>query len=162
MSDRKPGYLRRRVVKMYRQLIGLKGPPRGIALGFAIGVFFAFSPFIGFHTVLVVMLCIALRANMPAGFVASSLANPITFPLILYGDYEIGRLLISCPKVHLGWEELTWEALRQQVPNLLLPMVAGSILIGILFSVLSYFLVRKALVRYRKGGKTAVASERSP
>ena len=42
----------------FRRLLALDDPPERTALAFAIGVFIAFSPFLGLHTILATVDCL--------------------------------------------------------------------------------------------------------
>ena len=53
-----------------------------VALGFAIGVFMSFSPFLGFHLVLSGLFAWLLRVNIAASMLGNFLGNPVTYPLM--------------------------------------------------------------------------------
>src|SRR6266576_496328 len=47
----------------FRRLLALDDPPERTALTFTIGVFIAFSPFLGFHTILATLIAFLFRFN---------------------------------------------------------------------------------------------------
>jgi uncharacterized protein (DUF2062 family) len=155
----KTGWLRRRALELYYRLISLSGPPRGIGLGFAIGSVFALSPFFGLHAALTVLFCVALRANIPAGVVASYVLSPVTTPFLYYFEYKLGRWLLGSPPHAVPWkkfqdisftEVFTSTRALAAVWDLILPFVVGWLPITVPIAVASYFVVVAAVVRYRR------------
>ena len=67
---------------------------RGIALGAAIGVFFAFLIPIA-QIPLSAALAVALRANIPAAVAATLVNTPVTFPPVYYAAWRTGSWLLG-------------------------------------------------------------------
>ena len=123
---------------------------RGIALGAAIGVFFAFltpvAQIPASATVAVVM-----RANLPSAVVGTLVTNPVTFAPVNYGAWKLGSLLLGesggpptmpppAPDSNgglLDWLERAWLGI-QQVGK---PLVLGLALFACGFGLLVYALV---------------------
>ena len=159
MSERPPGRLRRRASALYFRLISLSGPPRGIGLGFAIGVVIALSPFFGLHTVICVALAAALSANVPASVVASYAFSPVTVPFLYYFEYRLGRFLLGNPPHPVPWDALRRISVQEVFTSktalvaawdLVLPFVVGWLPVALPVAVPCYFLVVRAVVRYRR------------
>ena len=60
----------------FRRLLSLDDPPERTALAFSIGVFIAFSPFLGLHTVLATFVAFAFRFNKVAVYSGTFINNP--------------------------------------------------------------------------------------
>ena len=69
--------------------------PHRIALGAALGLFVAFSPLFGFHMLLVLALCFALRANKLVAIIFVWVSNPFTIVPIYYPSYLLGRAVLN-------------------------------------------------------------------
>lgn len=67
---------------------------RGIALGAAIGVFFAFLIPIA-QIPLSAGLAVALRANVPAAVVGTLVNTPLTFAPVYYGAWRVGNWMLG-------------------------------------------------------------------
>ncbi len=118
-------------------------------MAFAVGVFIAFSPLLGLHTVLAVLLAWGFRLNKVALFFGAFLNNPWTFAPITATSIWVGSE-ICCQTVEIppiSWETFTFQHMKD---HLAYPFVLGSLLIGILASILAYFCMYGAIVRYRR------------
>src|ERR1700752_2487633 len=85
---------RRSVLYYLKRILRLSGTPYAIAMGAAVGVGVAFTPFLGFHLILTFAIAWLLGANMIAGALGSCIGNPLTFPLIWATTYQLGHLLL--------------------------------------------------------------------
>jgi uncharacterized protein (DUF2062 family) len=145
--------LRRTMHYFWRRLQRIPGTPRDVALGFAIGVAMAMSPFVGTHMITAAILAWFFRANMVATIIGTLTINPWTAPPIWYATYYVGRMMEGLPV--LGRENappfismfkaLTESALRldfhlfaRHVWPVLKPMVLGCIPLGVGAAVIIY------------------------
>ena len=69
----------------FRRLLALDDPPERTALAFAIGVFIAFSPFLGLHTILATLIAFVFRFNKVAIYTGTFINNPFLtlIPIII-------------------------------------------------------------------------------
>lgn len=155
----------------WRRLTRLSGPPHVIALGFAVGVFAAFTPFIGLHFALALIIALFVGGNLIAAALGTFVGNPLTFPLIWVATYEIGTLLLGLEgrdDVNLGTPAAgLWSALKS--PSVMLtevwatlmpiigPMVIGAIPLGLLFASVCYIVVRMLVSAYQKKRRRRLA-----
>ncbi|QJE96256.1 DUF2062 domain-containing protein [Luteolibacter luteus] len=132
----------------------LEDRPKAIALGIASGVFFGFIPLVGFKTLLAIGTAKLARGNMIAAAVAVTLHDVLLplAPFVLRWEYQLGYWLMSHPHhlppnlhaVHHGpmmW--FHWATLF----TVGLPLLIGSIVIAIPFTLGSYFLALWLLER---------------
>ncbi len=149
---------------LWHRIRRIRAAPHSIALGLAIGVFLSFTPLIGFHIILAAIVCAVLGASFLAAAVGTMLCNPLTCPLMMIGNYQLGELvlreegradfkfdvpdatlaqLITHPLHVIG--ELT-EALSP----VLLPMFIGSTFLGLAVAVPLYFIARSATAAHQR------------
>lgn len=149
----------RRLIVYYRHRMGrLPGTAYFIAGGFAIGFGVSFTPFIGFHLLLGLALCWALRASVMGMVVGTVMGgNPWTFPFIWVGTYKLGLLLLGGqaggdlpPPQHSGF---SFAALMDKPMELLLPMTLGSLPLGLAAALASFYAVRHAVRQYKQGAR---------
>ena len=82
----------------FRRLLALDDPPERTALAFSIGVFIAFSPFLGLHTILATLVAFLFRFNKIAIYSGTFINNPFfTLVPIIIASYAIGALVLGMP-----------------------------------------------------------------
>lgn len=147
-SSRWEGFLRR--------LWDLQASPHSIAIGFAVGLFWGYTPFYGLKTMLTLGSSTALRGNPAAALIGVSLHDLLTpfLPFSLRMEYDLGYWLMSHPhhlppKLEMAGlhpeELLHWTTFLQTG----LPILIGSLVIGAPISVGSYFLVKWLVESHR-------------
>ncbi len=72
----------------------LSDTPHAVALGFAIGVFTAVTPFLGTHMVVAALLAWIIGGSVVAALLGTFVGNPLTYPLFWYSTYEVGNLML--------------------------------------------------------------------
>jgi uncharacterized protein (DUF2062 family) len=93
----------RRFIKYYYlKFLRLKGDPKSIAKGIAVGTFTGITPIIPFHTVAILTITPLVRGNILAAFLASfASCNPLTYFPQYYFSWLIGNWLTP--------NDLSWE-----------------------------------------------------
>ncbi len=86
---------RRMGVYLVKRLTRLPGTPHSIAAGFACGTAISFTPFMGLHTVLSVLLSFLVRGNYLAAMAGTLVGNPWTFPFIWVASAKLGHALLG-------------------------------------------------------------------
>ncbi len=147
----------------YLKFIRLKGDPKSLAAGTAIGVFVGLTPTIPLHTVAIIALTVVTRTSFIAAYTASWLVcNPLTYVPIYYLSLVIGNAVTPY--------DLNWERIKE-VLNLLLShpgigpsitavanlgfeaitvMVVGGCILAVPFTVASYYFSHTLFVKIRK------------
>ena len=129
---------RRLGIYLVKRITRLPGTPHSIAAGLACGAAISFTPFIGLHTLLSVLLSFVVRGNYLAAVVGTLLGNPWTFPVIWLATYQIGHFLLGTTPSRTAPEpELTsrWREIR----SLIWPMTVGGVPLGALVGLAVYF-----------------------
>jgi len=132
------------------QLLKLNNTPEGIALGVSIGVFIGISPLYGLHTILVLLAAVLIpRTNKIAILLGTNISIPPTLPFITWSGYEIGRWIL-----HKDYPPLSWAYFKQitfqSVSRLYVPLLVGSLVLGIVCSAVFYFVTLTVLRRAQR------------
>ncbi len=118
------------------------GSNRTKAFSIALGVFVGFSPFWGFHTLIVISLAVLFKLNKVLAFFASNVSLPPFIPFIIAAS-----LFLGAPFVEGNSNLLSQELNFDLVKNNLLQYVIGSMILAISASaltwIITFFLLNK-------------------
>jgi uncharacterized protein (DUF2062 family) len=136
---------------LLKQVLHLRESPQRTALAFAIGVFIAFSPAYGFHTVLVLFCTWALGLNFLALMAGAFINNPWTLVPILGATYWVGALLLGrSDSPSFDWQDLSFSAIYEQVLPYAAPFFLGGLVLSLLGAALTYPLAYYFLSKHRQ------------
>ena len=121
--------------------------PDEIARGIAAGVFIAFIPFFGTHTITAIGAAQVLRLNTLIVILGTQISNPLSFPFQIFLSAEIGSLLLKGQLIKINYSESV-SLLQHYLP----PILLGSLVLSIVASALSFFLIRFLLKRRQLKG----------
>lgn len=134
----------------------IRDAPRAVAGGVAIGIFLGFTPLLGLKTLLSILFAWMFRCSKVSAAIAVSFHDILTpvWPMVLRWEYDSGFWILSRP--HHFPEKLSvadthikyW--LHFRTLGLLWPTFVGSLLFSIPFALASYWIVEKALKRYKR------------
>jgi hypothetical protein len=140
-----------------RRLLAIDDPPERTALAFSIGIFIAFSPFLGLHTIMATAIAFAFRFNKLAIYSGTFVNNPFLtlVPIILLsyatGAFLMGRSLALPPESmellknpHLLTAQW-WGNLFKHSGDLLLPFAIGGMMLSVVCSLAAYPLTLRFL-----------------
>jgi uncharacterized protein (DUF2062 family) len=128
----------------------IPGTPSSIALGFAIGVGIAITPFVGLHLAIAVLIAWLIGASPLAAAIGTLTANPWTIPFIMLGIYRLGARMLGEGSHHHLPRNASFFYLLHHPLQVLLPMVLGSIPVSIGAGVISFFAARALVARYHR------------
>ncbi len=153
---------------LYHRFRSLKGDPKYVASGMAIGVFVAATPTIPFHMIISIALAIMLRASKPAALIGSWFSNPLTVGPIYYSSYKLGIVLLG-RELPFDRGEITIRGLLHHGLDVTVAMVAGGAVLGVVAAVVFYFgtlfLFRKIRAAHRRSAvkdRGKAGAEESP
>lgn len=132
--------------KTIKTILSLDSHPGHISLGFSVGVFISFTPFIGFHSIMAIVIAFVFRLNKLTCVTATWVNTPLTVIPMLGLSYKLGSFLLGDPPVELHVKSMEWQYLKPHAASLMI----GSSIIGFLAAVLSYVVVYYVIVRYRQ------------
>lgn len=121
--------------------------PDEIARGIAAGVFIAFIPFFGTHTITAIGAAQVLRLNTLIVILGTQISNPLSFPFQIILSAEIGSLLLKGQLIKMNYSESV-SLLHHYLP----PILLGSLVLSVVASVFSFFLIRFLLKRRQLKG----------
>jgi len=133
------------------EVLHLQETPQRTALAFAIGVFIAFSPTYGFHTLSALFCAWAFRLNFAALLLGNFINNPWTTVPILGGTMWTGFLILGMPHTpNFSWDNLTADTLYETVLPYIWPFAVGACTLSVIGALLSYPLAFILVSHYRK------------
>jgi uncharacterized protein len=136
---------------LLKQVLHLRESPQRTALAFAIGVFIAFSPLYGLHTVIVLLCTWALGLNFFALMVGAFVNNPWTLVPILGATYWVGALLLGrSDSPTFDWHDMSFGAIYEQVMPYAIPFFLGGFVLSLLGAALAYPLAYYFVAKYRQ------------
>ena len=152
---------------LVHRMARLSASPHAIALGFSAGAFASFTPFVGFHFILAGLLAFVLRASILASAIGTVVGNPLTFPFIWLGTYNVGAALLgreAKPEVALALSQDSQSVLSEglaayaggllrHIEPVFFPMIIGGTLLGFACGVVCYFIVRISVDRFKERRK---------
>ncbi len=139
-----------------RLLLQVEGSPPRVAFAFALGVFIAFFPLLGIHTLMAIGLALAFRLNRVAILAGAWTNNPWTIAPMYTAGTLLGCSLLRVSPASLG--EVNWslhgrafyDSLIAGFSPLLLPFVIGNLVLGAAAAVASFLVLRSTLRRRRQ------------
>jgi uncharacterized protein (DUF2062 family) len=132
-------------LKDYIMRFSKKGlSPAQIAFAVALGNSIGFIPIIGTHTVAAIGLAYLFRINPLIVLLGTQISNPITYPFQLFISAEIGSLILNG-----GFLEIEFSKEINYLSHYLLPIIVGSLVLGIAVPCLSYTLIKNFLNKRR-------------
>ena len=150
-----------------RRLLAIDDPPERTALAFSIGVFIAFSPFLGLHTIMATALAFLLRFNKIAIYTGTFINNPFfTLVPIIVASYAVGAFLMGRPlrlpaegmellkEPHLLTGDY-WRKLSHHSWDIVAPFSIGGMVLSVVCSLAAYPLTLR-LLRSRKKSKEEI------
>lgn len=145
----------------FRRLLAIDDPPERTALAFSIGIFIAFCPFLGLHTIMATIVAFVFRFNKVAIYAGTFINNPLlTLVPIIIGSYAVGAFLLGRPlripdeglELLKNPRILTGDYYRQifiQSRYLVEPFALGGTVLSVVCSLLAYPITLRALRAYR-------------
>jgi uncharacterized protein (DUF2062 family) len=135
----------------FREILKVKDTPHRIAMAFALGVFLGISPLLGLHTIGAFFIAWLLRLNRLVAIVGVYITNPWTIVPIYTFCIWVGARLTGLEKIipAVNWNDVTLMVFMSELKHLIIPFLLGTIIVGSLSAIVSYIIIRWAVVRYR-------------
>lgn len=159
-------HIRRKIRKfILHKVLHADDTPHALALGAGIAVFVAFLPLVGIQTIVSIGIAALLRANKAICVPIVWITNPATIFPIYYGCLRVGQFMLPTQNetraaklgelVELGrtgsiFEAEFWSALARLLWGLGLELWLGCAIVGTVFGVAAYWIVRWVVTSYRE------------
>jgi hypothetical protein len=145
-----------------KRVLRLNGSPHTIAIGFAAGVFVAWSPLFGLHYALALACAFLVRGNMLASILGTTLGNPLTLAAMWALDYKVGELILGkhLRRMPLHFDESLAHKSFEALWPIVKPMLVGSLPLGLVTGTISYFIVRATVQAYQSARRERLQARR--
>jgi uncharacterized protein (DUF2062 family) len=149
--------------KTYERFLKIRGHPREIGLGFAMGIFVGMTPSLGFQTAIVIFFAALLKWNKVSAIMGVWITNPLTAPFVYGVNYVVGAKLLGIKKAYVFTEALslgTISKMLQKAPEILWALILGGVILGLPLAVAGYFFAYSVVQRYQEGIKIKLARQK--
>ncbi len=144
----------RRIREKLREALAQDMDPRRIAGGFAVGVFFSFSPLISLHILMAVAAAVLLRVSKVGAVAGCWVNNPYTMPFVYYFCFRLGQWILRSDLVPPDFGNLTFAGILRAALPYAAPLFLGATILGIVASAVSYAVVYRVALRIQSARRT--------
>ncbi len=149
--------------KTYERFLKIRGTPREIGLGFALGLFVGMSPTMGFQMAIAVFLAAVFKWNKISAAASVWITNPVTAPIIYGVTYFIGANIIGMPGIKLTPEAFSvtsFITFFKQTPRIFWAMTLGGAIVGLPLAIAGYAMTYSAVDKYQKDIRSRLAEKK--
>ena len=128
---------------------------KNLAAGFAVGVFFSFTPLVSLHMVLALLVAIIFRLSKVAAVAGAWVNNPYTMPFVFYACFRLGKWILG---VHIPtpvFNQLQLATILKAAKPYAAPLFLGTTIVGALAAVPAYVIVYRIAVRVKSARQSA-------
>ena len=150
--------------KAYERFLRIRGTPREIALGFALGLFVGMSPFLGFQIAIAVFLAAVFEWNKISAAVGVWISNPLTIPVIYPVTYLLGAKVLGIEEIYAfpRTMDMAWILeMIQNAPEIISILTLGGIILGIPVGAVGCAFDYTAVNKYQQEIKRKLAERRA-
>jgi uncharacterized protein (DUF2062 family)/2-polyprenyl-3-methyl-5-hydroxy-6-metoxy-1,4-benzoquinol methylase len=115
----------------WRRLRGGEFSPLRVGLSVAAGLFIGSQPVYGLHLPLCMLVCLSLRLDLVAAYLAANISNPLLAPALLALEVDVGSLLLTGEHVTLDAD----HAYATGLDGFVVQALVGSLVVGCLLAV---------------------------
>ena len=141
------------IKKAYFRFLKIRGNPREIALGFALGIMVGMTPFMGLHMAIAVPLAALLKWNKFSAALAVWISNPLSAPVVYGIAYYVGAKVLFIQNGYQLPTQFDLDALLytlRSAPEIIGILLVGGLVVGFPLAVAGYFFALKTIVEYRE------------
>ncbi|MCE9683532.1 DUF2062 domain-containing protein [Halomonas alkalisoli] len=135
---------RQRSLRFVSHIIGDPGlwalSRRTVANAFSVGLFSAMLP-IPFQMIVAAFGAWLLRCNLPLSVGLVWITNPLTMPLIFYGNYRLGAWLMNTPAREAP-ARISTRWIADRMADILPALALGSVVSAIVFAIVGNVIIR--------------------
>jgi len=147
-----PERLWRAINYFYYRIVRIRATPEVIARGVALGVFIGMTPTMGFQMAIGTFIATLLKENIIATAAAVWVTNPFTFIPIYSFNYQVGKIILQKHEaVPITAKTFTsMKALFSMGWDFFYTLWFGSLIVGIVGSVLAYYISVPLIRKYQE------------
>lgn len=149
--------------KAYTRFLKIRGHPREIALGFALGVFVGMTPVMGLHTAIAVFFAALLKWNKISAAVGVWITNPLTAPFVYSFTYFVGSKLSGVAHSFNALDEQKVKSIfsmLQKTPEIFWALTMGGVIVGVPLALIGYYFSYSSVVKYQEEIKRKIAAKK--
>jgi uncharacterized protein (DUF2062 family) len=113
---------------------------RSVANAFSVGLFCAMLP-IPFQMLIAALGAKVTRCNLALSIGLVWITNPLTMPLIFYGNYRIGSFILDTPVRDVP-DRISTRWVAEQMQDILPALVVGSLITAVCLALLANVVIR--------------------
>lgn len=141
------------------EAISADSDERSLAAGFAVGVFFSFSPLVTLHMVLALLFAVVLRLNKVTTMVGVWVNNPYTMPFVFYGCFRLGEWILGMKIPPPSFETYTLKTVLKAAVPYAAPLFLGTTIVGLAAAVLGYVVVYRIAIRVKSARRKGMSGK---
>lgn len=149
--------------KIYTRFLKIRGEPKEIALGFALGLFIGMTPAIGFHILIAIFFAGLFKWNKISAALAVWITNPITAPFIYSVTYLLGARMMGLNKTQAlsnAVSSPTFLNMLKKTPELFGALTIGGAVLGLPLAFIGFYFSYAAIKKYQAGIKRKLAEQK--
>ncbi len=152
------------LLKTYDRFVKIRGNPREIALGFALGLFVGMSPTLGIQMAIAIFIAALFKWNKISAAIGVWISNPLTAPFLYSLTYFAGAKLLGVNNTinssgTIG--DTPFYTMLLKAPEILWAATLGGIVLGLPVAVSGYFFAYTAVSRYQEDIKRKLAERKA-
>lgn len=128
---------------------------KALAAGFAVGVFFSFTPLLFLHTALALLVAFVFRLSKIAAVAGVWVNNPYTMPFVFYGCFRLGEWMLGGRYPPLSCESWTIDGILGAAVPCIAPLLAGTTVVGLVAAAVAYGIVYRIAVKVKSARRRA-------
>lgn len=128
---------------------------KALAAGFAVGVFFSFTPLVSLHMVLALLVAVIFRLSKVAAVAGAWVNNPYTMPFVFYACFRLGKRIMGVHIPTPAFDEVRLATILSTAKTYAAPLFLGTTIVGVLAAVLAYVIVYRIAVRLKSARHSA-------
>lgn len=132
-----------------QEAIAADSDERSLAAGFAVGVFFSFTPLVTLHMVLALAVALVFRFNKITTIAGAWVNNPYTMPFVFYGCFRLGEWIMGIRVTPPSFESYTVETFLKAAVPYAAPLFLGTTIVGLAAAALGYVVVYRIAVKVK-------------
>lgn len=145
-------FIKNKIKAVISKLFLMDGKPQQVALGYALGIFLATTPFVGLKAIIALMISQICRLKKVAAVIGVYHVNSITGPFFYAFSFFLGKTVLgyNCKFTfpeHLNFK--SFMACFAGSKEIFLSLLIGGLIIGIPLSVIAYKSVLSVIFKHR-------------
>ncbi len=150
--------------KAYSRFLKIRGTPREIALGVALGLLVGMTPTMGIQTPIAIFIAALFKWNKISSAAGVWISNPFTAPILYPINYFVGAKILgleAAQNLSMDSDVTIITKFIHKAPGALGAMTLGGIILGIPLAVIGYHVTYSAVKKYQKDIKEKLARKKT-